>query len=110
MSHIVIPFNTRLVTKHAKHILQADRARARKFLAGLHPHGPNATHELRKRRHHPRHHHHGTTTTDPSTGSGTAPVDGDSIDVTNAGTKKNVSTSFCNFFCRRHLYDGSWGR
>lgn len=86
MSHIVIPFNTRIPTQHAKNILHADRARARKFLSGYHPHGPKVVHELRRRRHHHQQHHHigGGAATDPSGGGTTAPSSGDSIDVTDA--------------------------
>ncbi|KAJ7601049.1 acid protease [Mycena floridula] len=103
MSRVVIssiPFNTRLVCsgQHAhgsKNILARDRARAQKFLAGLHPHGPAAFHEAKKRRAHHHHHHSGGQTDTGGTGTGgtgtggtgtgTAPASsGSSVDVTDA--------------------------
>ncbi|KAJ4482386.1 putative aspartic protease [Lentinula aciculospora] len=69
---------------HFKHIVDHDRSRAQKFLAGLHPHGPSPYVEARKSRrgHHHHHRHH------PTGGSGTVPPSGgsasDSIDVTDS--------------------------
>lgn len=89
MSHVVIkalPFTTR-VTHGAQHILARDQARARKLLAGLHPHGPVAFHEARRRRHHHEHHHETSPSvpSEPDNQGGSASA-GDSIDVTDAGT------------------------
>ncbi|KAE9408853.1 acid protease [Gymnopus androsaceus JB14] len=100
--HVVlksIPFasalgRTKPVT-HFKHLVEHDRARAQKFMAGLHPHGPKMIHEARRRRHHGHHHKAkdgSDATTSPSGGAstGTTPSSGapasssDSIDVTDS--------------------------
>lgn len=47
-------FTARFGGAQAKDIISRDRARAQKFLQGLHPHGPTRTHEYRLK------HHHGT--------------------------------------------------
>jgi len=92
MSRVVIdsvPFFTHLASgvTHAKHILQRDRARASKLLAGLHPHGPlaNSKHAHGKHHHHHRvkhvetgDHHHQSFAQAPGTNSS------QSIDVTDA--------------------------
>jgi hypothetical protein len=84
MPHIVVrsvPFKTRLAHKGAKDLLARDKARAKKLVAGLHPHGPVAFHErlsLRRRG--------DGSTTDPASGGGSAAAAEGSIDVTDAGT------------------------
>ncbi|EPQ54402.1 acid protease [Gloeophyllum trabeum ATCC 11539] len=94
-----VPFTTRLRGLHAKEIVARDKARAQKFLAGLHPHGPAAFHEARRRR---RGHGHGSggstggsgTGSGTGGGSGTAPSSGgndSSIDVTDAGVTYTAS-------------------
>ncbi|KAJ3988062.1 putative aspartic protease [Lentinula detonsa] len=90
--HVVVkslPFTSALgrtkPVSHFKHIVEHDRSRAQKFMAGLHPHGPNPFVEARKRRHGHRHHHHhtgGDDSTAPSGGSGGS--GSDSIDVTDS--------------------------
>jgi len=72
----------------ARQLLARDRARAQKFLAGIHPHGPVAfhTHELRRRG--ARHHPHGGS----GGGSGNASSGvGETIDVTDAGVTYTAS-------------------
>ncbi|KIK69780.1 hypothetical protein GYMLUDRAFT_34177 [Collybiopsis luxurians FD-317 M1] len=83
--HIIVkslPFASALgrtkPVSHFKHLIEHDRARAQKLLAGLSPHGPGTVHEARRKRHH--HHHHATS--DAASGGGAA--SGDSIDVTDA--------------------------
>jgi len=70
----------------AKHMIAGDRARAKKLLEGLHPHGPKLAHDhafrtevLAARRHHLKKSHaaQGDATTAP-------PSNGTSIDVTDA--------------------------
>jgi hypothetical protein len=98
--HVVVksfPFTSALgrtkPVTHFKHIVEHDRARAQKFMAGLHPHGPKTIHEARRRRHH--HHHRKADGSDAATApsggdTGTTPSSGepgsnsDSIDVTDA--------------------------
>lgn len=91
MPHFVIktlPFKTR-ITHGARNILAADQARARKLMAGLHPHGPvtvESRHQLQHnlRRHMPlRPTGDSDTTTDPQI---SAAVSDASIDATDAGT------------------------
>jgi hypothetical protein len=86
MPHVVVrsvPFHTRLANKGAKDILARDQARAKKLLAGLHPHGPAAFHEARQRRLNSNH-HDGSVNVQTELAS-----EGDnaneSIDVTDAG-------------------------
>ncbi|TFK52340.1 acid protease [Heliocybe sulcata] len=106
MSNVVVrslPFTTRFAGRHAKEIVARDKARAQKFLAGLHPHGPAVFHEARRRR---GHHHHGSgggntgsgTGTGTGGGSGTAPSggSGSSIDVTDAGVTYTASVGVGN--------------
>ncbi|KAJ6549506.1 acid protease [Mycena sp. CBHHK59/15] len=95
MPHFVIkslPFTTR-VAHGAKNILAADQARARKLLAGLHPHGPIAFHARHKPHHHQRHHltspsREGDATADPQ---GSAAAGAQSIDVTDAAVTYTMS-------------------
>ncbi|KAJ3854022.1 putative aspartic protease [Lentinula lateritia] len=87
--HVVVkslPFTSALgrtkPVSHFRHIVEHDRSRAQKFIAGLHPHGPNPFVEARKRRH-GHHHHHATG----GSGAATTPSgasDSDSIDVTDS--------------------------
>ncbi|KZT27469.1 acid protease [Neolentinus lepideus HHB14362 ss-1] len=99
MSHVAvksIPFSTRLGGRHAKDIVASDKARAQKFLAGLHPHGPAAFHEAKRRR---RGHHGSGGDTGSGTGTGTtAPSgsNGSSIDVTDAGVTYTASVGVGN--------------
>ncbi|KAJ6611444.1 acid protease [Mycena sp. CBHHK59/15] len=96
MPHFVIkslPFTTR-VAHGAKNILAADQARARKLLAGLHPHGPIAFHARHKPHHHHQRHHltspsrEGDATADPQ---GSAAAGAQSIDVTDAAVTYTMS-------------------
>ncbi|KIM89433.1 hypothetical protein PILCRDRAFT_95260 [Piloderma croceum F 1598] len=92
MSHVIIrsvPFTTRLTQNGARDILARDRARAKKLLSGLHPHGPAAFHEARKRRHHAR--HRGVLQTQPASGGGSDAASDGSIDVTDAGVTYTLS-------------------
>jgi hypothetical protein len=75
-----LPFVTRVVNTGARDIIARDRARAQKYLASIHPHGPVAFHnaELRKRRR--------TLTGGNHAKTGTGTTTDDSIDVTDAGT------------------------
>ncbi|KAJ7451640.1 acid protease [Mycena latifolia] len=84
-----LPFTTR-VTHGAKNILAADQARARKLLAGLHPHGPVAFHSRHKAHHHHRHHQAGAeaTTGDPQV---SAAAGANSVDVTDAAVTYTMS-------------------
>ena len=92
MSHVVIrniPFTTRLRATQggAKELLQRDRARAQKFLAGLSAHGPLPFVDEHKRHHG---HHKGTAPTAPSTTAAAGTGDNNtggasSIDVTDSG-------------------------
>lgn len=87
--HVVVkslPFTSALgrtkPVSHFRHIVEHDRSRAQKFMAGLHPHGPNPFVEARKRRH-GHHHHHATG----GSGAATTPSgdsNSDSIDVTDS--------------------------
>ncbi|KAF9013171.1 acid protease [Cyathus striatus] len=63
----------------AKHILARDQARAKKLLAGLHPHGPVAFHARKS-----RHHHHRSHESAPVPPQGDSTAAGHSIDVTDA--------------------------
>lgn len=40
-----VPFASRIVARSGKEMVQRDRERAQKFMAGIHPHGPLAIHE-----------------------------------------------------------------
>lgn len=97
MSHVIIrsvPFTTRLTQNGARDILARDRARAKKLLSGLHPHGPAAFHEARKRRHHGHDRHHGGSSglpTQPASGGGSDAASDGSIDVTDAGVTYTLS-------------------
>ena len=87
--HVVrtLPIATRL--RHtgpgaAKELLNRDRARAQKHLAGLHPHGPRVWHELRSKHKHRK----PTEPSDPSPAPPSQPSDpssGDSVGVIDAG-------------------------
>ncbi|EPQ54403.1 family A1 protease [Gloeophyllum trabeum ATCC 11539] len=86
-----IRFTAHLKGLHAKDILARDQARAHKFLAGLHPHGPAAFHEARRaRRHHHAHHHHQDADVAAQT-MGAASNSGKSIDVTDAAVEYSTS-------------------
>jgi hypothetical protein len=77
MSAIALPLTVRVAGLSAKQLVAKDRARAQKFLAGVHPHGPARTHEYRRKHHHG---HGGGSggggTAPPSGGGGTAPPGG----------------------------------
>ncbi|KAF5380689.1 hypothetical protein D9757_007041 [Collybiopsis confluens] len=79
-----VPFNTALgrtkPVSHFKHLVEHDRARAQKLVAGLHPHGPRTVHEARRK----RHHHHATTGAGSGAATTPASSSGDSIDVTDS--------------------------
>ena len=103
MSHVVlrsVPFATRLRATQGsvKELLQHDRARAQKFLAGKSPHGPLPFVNARSRR---RDHNKGTvtTTTAPTT---TASTGGSSIgnsgniDVTDSGVTYTMQVGVGN--------------
>ncbi|KAF9242658.1 acid protease [Melanogaster broomeanus] len=108
--HIVIrsvPFATRLrAAAGAREILQRDRARATKFLAGVSSHGPRPYVEEHKRSHHHKHKNAGaindpsaptTTVPAPTTGtSGSTGGAGDSIDVTDSGVTYTMSVGVGN--------------
>ncbi|KAJ7673530.1 acid protease [Mycena rosella] len=81
-----IPFTTR-VAHGAKNILAADQARARKLMAGLHPHGPTAFHSRHKAHHH-RAHKPAQSTGDPQV---SAAAGADSVDVTDAAVTYTMS-------------------
>jgi hypothetical protein len=89
MSHVVIksiPIQAR-IHRHAKQILSRDRARAQKFLAGLHPHGPHAF-NARKLQHpdlNGKAQHFENLAVVPPAGDATAAHN--SIDVTDAGAQ-----------------------
>lgn len=85
-----IPFSTQVAKRGAKNILARDRARANKFLAGLHPHGPAAAHEAKKRR------GQETLPTQPNGGAGSA-AGGDSIDVTDSGALSRFRRIYMDF-------------
>ncbi|KIJ62534.1 hypothetical protein HYDPIDRAFT_114177 [Hydnomerulius pinastri MD-312] len=104
MSHVVIrsiPFATSFrAAGGAKELLQRDRARAAKLLAGLSPHGPRPHLEVYRRKRH-AHHKKGGVISDPSaptysappatgTGSGSTGA-GSSIDVTDTGVTYTTS-------------------
>ncbi|KAF9061456.1 acid protease [Rhodocollybia butyracea] len=84
-----IPFTAALgrtkAVSNFKHIVEHDRGRAQKLMAGLHPHGPNAFHEARR-----RHHHKATGGSDAATPSGSG---SDSIDVTDAAVTYMMNVS-----------------
>lgn len=106
ISSRTVPFASRVVARSGKEMVQRDRERAQKVLAGMHPHGPLAIRELRRtRRHHGHHHGHkgegegdassGTGTGGAGTGSGTGsePTSGagTGVDVTDAGVTYTAS-------------------
>lgn len=96
MSHVIIrsvPFTSRLAQNGARDILTRDRARAKKLLSGLHPHGPAAFHEARKRRHGHIHRHGGSSVnpTQPASGGDSGAASDGSIDVTDAGVTYTLS-------------------
>jgi hypothetical protein len=104
MSHVVIrgiPFATRLRAAKggAKELLERDRARAQKFLAGKSHHAPSATVGEYSRRH--GHHHKGTTTAPPTTvpsgtdNSGNTGANS-SIDVTDSGVTYTMQVGVGN--------------
>jgi hypothetical protein len=79
MSAIALPLTVRVAGLSAKQLVAKDRARAQKFLAGVHPHGPARTHEYRRKHHHGHGGGSGTGGTAPPGGSGgTAPPGGGS--------------------------------
>ncbi|KZV63908.1 acid protease [Peniophora sp. CONT] len=91
-----VRFATNLVGGGAKELIARDKARAQKFLAGVHPHGPVAHHkeELRRR----GHHHHKTQPSSGGSGAGTgagtgtgSDAAGDTIDVTDAAVTYTTS-------------------
>ncbi|KAF7796287.1 hypothetical protein EIP86_007463 [Pleurotus ostreatoroseus] len=107
MMNKVLPFTSRIVARSGKEMVQRDRERAQKLLAGVHPHGP--LHFRERRRHHPRHHHGHGSAPAPSdlssgggtgTGSGTggAPPSsaGAGVDVTDAGVTYTASVGVGN--------------
>jgi hypothetical protein len=85
MSAIALPLTVRVAGLSAKQLVAKDRARAQKFLAGVHPHGPARTHEYRRK----HHHGHGGG----SGGGGTAPGSGTGIEIgaTDAGVTYTLS-------------------
>lgn len=97
MAHVVIksiPIQAR-IHRNAKQILTRDRARAQKFLAGLHPHGPRAFHS--RKSHHPdlsgnSAQHFAELAVVPPAGDATAAHN--SIDVTDAGAQPTI---FCQY-------------
>ncbi|KAF8625961.1 hypothetical protein AX17_006686 [Amanita inopinata Kibby_2008] len=94
MPHTPVHFQTRVV-RGGKHILAQEQARARKLLAGLHPHGPHGplAFHLRKSGHHHHHRHDGNVITEPPREVPPA-VDplasGHSIDVTDTAVTYTV--------------------
>ncbi|KAJ7741273.1 acid protease [Mycena metata] len=102
MPHFVIkalPFTTRLA-QGAQNILAHDQARARKLLAGIHPHGPEAFRSRHKAHHHHHRAHHPAgaeagAPQDPVSGGASAPGsaagNANSIDVTDAGVTYTMS-------------------
>ncbi|KAG1742327.1 acid protease [Suillus paluster] len=111
MSHIVIraiPFATQLRAAKggAKELLERDRARAQKFLAGKSHHGPSATVGEFRQRH--GHHHKGTatvpatapatapSTTVPSGTGGSSSASANSIDVTDSGVTYTMQVGVGN--------------
>jgi hypothetical protein len=99
MSHVVIrsvPFATRLRTTQggAKELLQRDRARAQRFLAGESPLGPLPFADEHRR----RHGHHGTTapTTTAPAGKGSSAGSASSIDVTDSGVTYTMQVGVGN--------------
>jgi hypothetical protein len=115
MSRLVIrsvPFTTRLTQGGARDILARDRARAKKLLSGLHPHGPAAFHEARKRRHHGHNRRHDVLLTQPVTGGGSDAASDGSIDVTDAGMSSLrvcFLTDRC-LSCRGYIHFICWCR
>ena len=91
MAGRVVPFTSRVVSRNAREILARDRERAQKLLAGVHPHGPAAVHELRARRH--RHGHHDGSPGEDGSSGGSMPSDGSGVgvDVTDAGVTYTAS-------------------
>ena len=108
MASRVLPFTSRVRALNAKEMIARDQERARKIVAGMHPHGPRAIQELRRRRSHHHHHHHGGATggestggddvpSEPGTGSGAEPpVGGTGVDVTDAGVTYTASVGVGN--------------
>ncbi|KAG0708461.1 acid protease [Suillus ampliporus] len=94
-----IPFATQLRAAKggAKELLQRDRARAQKFLAGKSHHGPSATIKEYRQRH--SHHHKGTSIapsiTVPS-GTGSSSASADTIDVTDSGVTYTMQVGVGN--------------
>ncbi|KDR83017.1 hypothetical protein GALMADRAFT_863793 [Galerina marginata CBS 339.88] len=107
-AHVIIkaiPFHTH-IKQGAKHILAHDKARAKKLVQGLHPHGPLG-HKVAAAStgHHHHHHKHGATGGDedkaptdssqpqpmPVPPAGDATAASDSIDVTDAGVTYTMS-------------------
>ena len=90
MSHVIkcIPIQAR-IHRDAKQILARDRARAQKFLAGLHPHGPRASHARKSHQQlNGRVQHFVEFAAVPPSGDATAAHN--SIDVTDAGAQPFV--------------------
>ncbi|KAJ7758106.1 acid protease [Mycena maculata] len=93
MPHFIIkalPFKTR-IAHGAKNILVADQARARKFLQGIHPHGPAVFHQKSKAHHHHHHHrkpHHAGGAEDTTGG---VDASTSSIDVTDSAVTYTMS-------------------
>lgn len=101
MSHVIIrgvPFATRLRATQggAKELLQRDRARAQKFLAGKSHHGPLPVETIRS----PGHNYKGTIPTVPTTaavGTGSATAGGASnIDVSDSGVTYTMQVGVGN--------------
>ncbi|KAJ7643871.1 acid protease [Roridomyces roridus] len=90
--HVIkaIPFSTRLLQGGAKHIVAADKARARKFLSGVHPHGPLMRNKSHAHKHHHRAPHHAAGGAEDATGGAEA-ADPGSIDVTDAAVTYTMS-------------------
>ena len=90
MSHVIkcIPIQAR-IHRDAKQILARDRARAQKFLAGLHPHGPRASHARKSHQQlNGKAQHFAEFAAVPPAGDATAAHN--SIDVTDAGAQPFV--------------------
>lgn len=82
-----VPFNTR-VLQGARQILAHDTARAQRFIAGFHPHGPVSFHARRAKHAHHGHRGHGGLSANPVQ----SPPD-QSIDVTDAGVTYTMSVN-----------------
>jgi len=111
MSHVIIrgiPFATRLRAAQggAKELLQRDRARAQKFLAGHSHHGPVPFVDAHRRRHGHHHHHKETAPTDPTTTApsttvpagtgGSSTGSASTIDVTDSGVTYTMQVGVGN--------------